>query len=186
MLVNYNLTSANNPLSIFPAYRLHENRIYERLVARFGVDNIYMLSAGWGLVRADFLTPYYDITFSQSAEGYKRRKMSDGYRDFRMLPELTDEEIFFFGGKDYLPLFLSLTKEVPGKKTVFYNSDRIPQAPDCIVKRFKTTSRTNWHYSCAHTVLSMTHISSDTCGRSKQFVVCVLRARNCFIPVLII
>jgi hypothetical protein len=65
-----NVGGARNPLGLYPAYRLYENRVYGRLVEAFGVENIYILSAGWGLIRADFLTPYYDITFSHSAEGY--------------------------------------------------------------------------------------------------------------------
>jgi hypothetical protein len=63
------------------------------------------LSAGWGLIRTDFLTPCYDITFSQSAEGYKRHRKADRYQDFRTLPARSDEDIVFFGGKDYVRLF---------------------------------------------------------------------------------
>jgi len=50
-------------------------------------------------------TPYYDITFSQSAEPYKRRRRTDHYEDFRMLADEPDEDIVFFGGKGYLALF---------------------------------------------------------------------------------
>jgi hypothetical protein len=38
-----------------------------------------------------------------------------------------DDEILFFGGKDYLPLFCSLTDAIRVKKTVFYNSARVPE-----------------------------------------------------------
>jgi hypothetical protein len=62
-----------------------------------------------GLIRADFLTPRYDITYSPSAENYKRRRRKDRYHDFCMLPQQLDDDILFFGGKDYLPLFRSLT-----------------------------------------------------------------------------
>ena len=37
---------------------------YRALVKRFGIDKTYILSAGWGLIPASFLTPYYDITFT--------------------------------------------------------------------------------------------------------------------------
>lgn len=67
---------------------------------RFGLHKVYILSAGWGLIRADFLTPYYyDVTFSQSAEGYKRRRKSDRYQDFSMLPEHAEEEIVFLAAR---------------------------------------------------------------------------------------
>lgn len=149
VLQKYNDQPEGNPLGLYPAYQLYENRTYQRLVDRFGMQKVYILSAGWGLIRADFLTPYYDITYSQSAKGYKRRRKADRYDDFRMLPDRTDDEILFFGAKDYLPLFCSLTNAIRSKKTVFYNSARVPAAPDCQLERFATSTRTNWHYECA-------------------------------------
>lgn len=154
VLLEYNEIAGYNPLGLYPAYQLYENRTYARLVDRFGLRKVYILSAGWGLIRADFLTPYYDITYSQSADGYKRRRKSDCYQDFCMLPVDLAEEIVFFGGKDYLPLFCSLTGRVRGKKRVFYNSARAPQAPGCALERFETKTRTNWHYECATAFLA--------------------------------
>jgi hypothetical protein len=153
VLLRYNEQEEDNPLGLYLAYQLYENKIYKRLVDRFGLRKVYILSAGWGLIAADFLTPYYDITFRQSAETYKRRRKADIYRDFRMLPDHTDEEVVFFGGKDYLPLFSSLTNAVRTKKTVFYNSKQTPQVIGCELRRFETTKRTNWHYECANAFL---------------------------------
>ena len=69
VLLEYNNErTEDNPLGLHPAVQLYQNKIYARLVDRFGLRKVYILSAGWGLIRADFLTPYYDITFSQSAE----------------------------------------------------------------------------------------------------------------------
>jgi hypothetical protein len=150
ILLKYNGTKQDNPLGLFPAYQLYENKIYGRLADRFGIQKLYILSAGWGLIRADFLTPYYDITFSQSAEVYKRRKKTDRYADFCMVPIATDDDIVFFGGKNYLSLFCSLTADIRSKKTVFYNSSSAPQLKGCVVKRFETTMRTNWQYNCAN------------------------------------
>jgi hypothetical protein len=117
------------------------------------VKQVYILSAGWGLIRADFLTPYYDITFSPGAETYKRRRKADRYEDFCMLPNDADDQILFLGGKDYLPLFCSLTSAVRTKKTVFYNSAQRPQVTGCQLKRFETTTRMNWHYECANALI---------------------------------
>jgi hypothetical protein len=61
----------------------------------------------------------------------------------------TDEPIVFFGGKDYVPLFNTLTKSAKGKRTVYYNSAQPPDAVGCTLKRFETTTKTNWHYKCA-------------------------------------
>src|SRR5579871_6499269 len=67
-LLKYNETPADNPRRLLPAWQLYEHSAYERLVGRLGDQNVFILSAGWGLIRADFLTPYYDITFSASAD----------------------------------------------------------------------------------------------------------------------
>lgn len=69
LLLEYNSRPGNNPLGLLPAYQLYTNGTYGRLVERLGANNVYILSAGWGLIRSDFLTPYYDITFSSSACG---------------------------------------------------------------------------------------------------------------------
>lgn len=47
-LLEYNRSAKSNPLGLYPAYRLYKNQIYERLVDRLGLDNVYILSAGWG------------------------------------------------------------------------------------------------------------------------------------------
>lgn len=152
-LLKYNLEKRDNPLRLFSAYQLYDHKTYGRLVDRLGVDSVYILSAGWGLIAAGFLTPYYDITFSQKADGYKRRRKADAYQDFRMLPEQTREDILFFGGKDYLPLFCGLTSGIKSRKTVFFNLAQAPQVPGCILRRFETRTKTNWHYECANAFL---------------------------------
>src|SRR3954468_15411313 len=73
VLLDYNRNEPDNPLRLMPAWRLYSHAVYERLVTHCGVNNVYILSAGWGLISASFLTPEYDITFSSSADGYKRR-----------------------------------------------------------------------------------------------------------------
>lgn len=55
VLLEYN-NSVHNPLGLRLAYQLYGNRTYGRLVDRFGVEKVYILSAGWGLIKADFLT----------------------------------------------------------------------------------------------------------------------------------
>jgi hypothetical protein len=147
-LLDYNREPGANPLSLRRAIDLYANPAYERIAERFGAERTYILSAGWGLIRGDFLMPNYDITFSTTAEGYKRRRKIDRYRDFVMLPDSADEPMVFFGGKDYVPLFEQLTRSIKSRRTVFYNSDAPPIAPGCSLVRFRTTTRTNWHYEC--------------------------------------
>jgi len=46
-----------------------------------------------------------------------------------MLPDETEDEILFFGGKDYVALFCELTKDMTSRRTVFYGSAEPPAAP---------------------------------------------------------
>jgi hypothetical protein len=83
-------------------------------------------------------------------DAYKRRRKADRYEDFRMLPDETADEVLFFGGKGYMPLFCKLSAGVKSKRTVFYSSGHPPDAPGCVLAKFETTTRTNWHYECAN------------------------------------
>lgn len=153
-LLAYNKSLGSNPLGLLPAWQLYENRTYKSLVDRYGVDRVYILSAGWGLIAGGFLTPAYDITFSPSAERYKRRQKRDDYNDLCMLPRDTTEPIVFFGGKDYVPLFCRLTAGAKGQRYLLYNASREPIVPGCVPIRFETATRTNWHYECANAVIA--------------------------------
>jgi hypothetical protein len=136
-LRKYNEEAGTNPLGLYPPWQLYQNRTYGRFVDPSAWKRS-ISSAGWGLIRADFLTPYYDITFSASADNYKRRRKTDRYQDFRMLCDETDEVVVFFGGKDYLPLFCALTDTVRARRTLFYRSAHVPPATGCVLKRFET------------------------------------------------
>jgi hypothetical protein len=152
-LLRYNDGPKDNPLGLLPAWQLYAHPAYRRLAENFGLANTYILSAGWGLIGATFLTPDYDITFSASAEPYKHRKKADLYDDACMLGAETAAPIVFLGGKAYVPLFCALTSAAKGPRTIFYNSDRPPSAPDCRLIRYETSTRTNWHYECAGALL---------------------------------
>ena len=147
VLRDYNQKKVNS-LGLLPAWRLYKNPAYEILADRVGQDRLYILSAGWGLIRSDFLTPKYDITFSKArnVEPYKRRSPRDAYRDIR-LPDGISGPIVFFGGRDYIPLFCRLTKGATGPRTIYY-AGRIPDAPGCALQSFGKPY-TNWHYQCA-------------------------------------
>lgn len=149
LLLEYNGNSGDNPLELLPAWQLYENPIYGRLKRHVGVENLYILSAGWGLIRADFLTPNYDITFSAQAESYKQRPKGAAYRDISMLPDGNEEPIMFFGSRPYVDLFCALTKHTRGRRVLWYNSYYRLMADGCDVRRFHPTENNNWHYECA-------------------------------------
>jgi hypothetical protein len=154
-IARYNTTPDNNPFGLSAAYELYQNETYRALVRKFGIDNTMILSAGWGLIPAGFLTPHYDITFSVSAEPYARRRKSQRYKDFTMLSAGVNGPIVFFGGRDYVPLFVELSAPAE-HKIVFYNSAVPPRAPGCLLRRFPTSTRTNWHYECARAFVAGT------------------------------
>jgi hypothetical protein len=150
LVTQANRRHLSNDCGLLPAGLLYTPSAYAELAEWAGADKLFILSAGWGLVRSDFLLPDYDITFSGSAEAFKRRKRGQRFRDFNELDDAAEEGIAFLGGKDYLPLFLALTaSSSASQRMVFYNSLIPPQAPGCTVQAYPTKRRTNWHYGCA-------------------------------------
>jgi len=153
-VIAYNRDPGDNPLSLLPAIDLYSHCAFQQLADHIGRDNTYILSAGWGLLRADFLTPNYDITFSSQAAPYKRRRKHDHFDDLRQLSPSVEAPIVFFGGKDYLPLFEELTKGA-AERIAFYNSINQPHVDGIQFKRFATSTKTNWHYQCVNAFISM-------------------------------
>ena len=155
VLVEHNGAPANNPRGLLPAWKLYRNRVYSELVDALGVGNVFILSAGWGLVSADFLLPNYDITFSKTrkSDAYKRRREADHYDDFSMRPRNAAQPVIFLGGEKYVSLFCRLTRGVESERIVFHNTADPPHAPGCELRRFGTAPQTNWQYACARAVL---------------------------------
>ena len=148
-LESYN-QKGSNPNKIYSAGDLYKPQIYKALVQKFGAENVFILSAGWGLVRSDYLLPYYDITFSNQGEPYSQRRPRDRFKDFNQLSDSgihPDETIYFFGGQSYLPLYRSLTQNIPARKVIYHSQGSAYhlQGYECI----HYGSYTNWHYICA-------------------------------------
>jgi len=147
--------SGDNPLRLLPAWQLYKDPIYksyEILVRHYGKERVYILSAGWGLIRADFLTPDYDITFSTASNVklYQRRHRQDKYDDFK-LPSDVAESAVFFGSRNYIDFFCRMTSRVrvQRQRMIFWAGNNKPDASGCMLREYKTTLRTNWHYKCA-------------------------------------
>ena len=66
----YGADPGGNPHGLLPAWQLYQHPIYKCLAGRYGLKRLYILilSAGWGLIPADYLTPVYDITFTAGAD----------------------------------------------------------------------------------------------------------------------
>ena len=160
-LVEYNqkhVGRANNPDGLLPAWQLYKPPIYGQLVNKYGQENIFILSAGWGLIRSDFLTPAYDITFSNQADEYKKRMYEkDKFSDYNALrqPEVEIKgPIVFLGGKSYVDLFCKLTEALGCRKVVFYKGYRPSVPPGYEPKAYSTKTNTNWHYLCAQDLIA--------------------------------
>lgn len=148
-LLDYN-QDGKNPDRLYKAGALYQPPIYKRLTDQYGDENVFILSAGWGLVRADFRLPYYDITFSAQADPYCQRKAGDAFKDFNQLAEVelpVNESIYFFGGQSYLQTYLRLTKDIQARKVIYHSHGEgyKIQGYECIPYR----GFTNWHYVCA-------------------------------------
>ena len=167
ILERYNAAPGENPLGLLPAWRLYKNPTYELLARRIGPERLYILSAGWGLVRADYLTPNYDITFSKARNvaKFKQRRDRDTYKDFELASGMSDS-LVFFGGRDYIPLFTKLTTNAKGLRTVFYAGTGA-SAPGCMLQRFGNPF-TNWHYQCAKNFLEQGLASGK--GQDKRIL----------------
>ena len=146
---DYNECKDENRFGLFPAYLLYKNSIYRKLVKKFGPKKVFVLSAGWGLIRSDFLLPQYNVTFTPGADEKFRRRPNDTFDDFNELSADSTEGVIFFGGKDYLPLFCQLTSSLEVNRRVYYRSIRPPDAPGCQLVRYERKAPTNWHYACA-------------------------------------
>ncbi|MDB5575301.1 MAG: hypothetical protein JWR80_477 [Bradyrhizobium sp.] len=156
VLVSYNANPGNNPLGLKPAFELYKNPAYRALVKELGASKVFILSAGWGLIGASFLTPNYDITFNAATKRkhpWKFRKRDSHFEDLCQLPSDTVEPVVFFGGKDYVPLFCRLTGGIASNRTIFYRTSKLPEqaskppdAPGCALEAFPTNTSTNWHY----------------------------------------
>ena len=151
-LLSYNAQPGENVWGLLPAYKLYQPEQYRGLVDRFGAEHVFILSAGWGIIRSDFLTPNYDITLSRPSEKedrYKWRRLGDHCEDFCHLPADDTDPVIFLGGKNYLPLFEGLTGEIAARKTIYYRSTAIEQRHGFIYEKYDCRRSTNWHYSCA-------------------------------------
>jgi len=148
---------------LLESYKLYKPSIYNSLYEKYSSD-LYILSAGWGIISSEFKIPKYDITFSKKAEKNSQRKKTDIFKDFNHLEKVNaNEKIVFLGGADYLKLFYNLTKDLPNEKIIFYKKKNIySDLPflknESLFKliKYETKASTNWHYGCAKGLLNNT------------------------------
>lgn len=161
------LEMQNESSYLTKAYELYKERldlndeIYVNLYNKFK-SNLYIISAGWGLIRADFKLPNYDITFKTGVSACNFRSFQALFNDFNHLKNIPiDEIIVFIGSPDYINLFYSMTKEIPNKKVIFWklagtpsNFKKILNDKNYCFKYYKTSKRQGWYYELARKLIN--------------------------------
>jgi hypothetical protein len=147
---------------LLPAYDLYNPEIYTLLFQHFGID-LFIFSAGWGIVRADYRLPKYDITFGKGKKNpiYAVRNPNQIFNDFNQLEGIdVNEKIVFFAGKDYVIPFCQLTDHLPNQKIIIYkNQDVLNNNPYLNNNNFQfmyyqTKKCMNWHYEFAQKLIT--------------------------------
>ena len=160
-LTRYN-EETENPYKLLRAADLCTPNVYRKLTDAFGWESVFILSAGWGLIRANYLTPYYDITFSKTAKRENQWKWRDGENiarstsDFNHLKRASispSEEIHFFVGLDYLDLCYALVQDLLATKVIHFKSRKLKadskRRAGFVYVEYVGPEKTNWHYSAA-------------------------------------
>jgi hypothetical protein len=171
-----------NPYKLYQAADLYRpsnksfRGVYRDLADAFGGDNVFVVSAGWGIIRSDYLTPNYDITFSQQAlkkYPWKWRSHEDVAafsqdRNHLDLARLSpNEEIHCFCGLDYLNMLYALTERLPGTKIVHYKSAHLDRTnerrPGFHYRKYKGPEKNRtWHYQAAKDLIKESGGTQDS------------------------
>jgi hypothetical protein len=137
------------------AIHLYSDAIYERIADAVGAENVYILSAGFGLVRGTDVIPKYNITFSNANKVLLNARITSRRRI--PLGTLRNE----IGGADQIHLFLT-----PNYISYFlganptFNTNRLSlhwragqTVPDGLeqvaIQQHVIAKRTNWQYIAA-------------------------------------
>jgi hypothetical protein len=134
------------------ALTLYKDKRYNDLRKQFGYDKVFILSAGWGLVRGDTKIPFYNVTFSNQAE-----------KECRITPVTRakhDSVIYDVGECDELHLFITpnylkywnyaFSQNMSiAKKTMLHwrKGQGCPTGNYNVLYDDCGEQRTNWHYT---------------------------------------
>lgn len=156
------LISLQELVDLTPAHNMYKNKIYNSLYNKFGND-LFIYSAGWGIVRADFKLPNYNITFSKgnNIPLYAKRNFNDEFNDYNQLKEIDENErLIFIAGKDYVLPFCNLSQHLSNEIIILHSSLSVLKNNKYLSKsnfhfvHYKTNLRTNWHYEFARKLIT--------------------------------
>ncbi len=145
-----------------PAHELYRPPIYNSLHHHYG-NNLFIFSAGWGIIRSDFRLPKYNVTYSQNNNipNYAIRNNGDVFNDFNHLEGIAlNERIILIAGSDYVLPFCQLTEDLPNEKIIIYknqillNNNQYLNYGNFQFQHYQTNRRTNWHYEFAQRLIN--------------------------------
>jgi len=148
------LVKEQNHPDLVPAYELYKNDIYYKLFNEYD-RYFYIISAGWGIIRASFKLPFYNITYSNQAKvpKYSRRTYNMKWNDFNHLLEDSNDfddnsVIILFSGKDYIEPFCKMTRSIKKRKIIKYIAENIIEKEGYEYEEYYKNG-TNWQYEAA-------------------------------------
>ncbi len=106
--------------NLLEAYRLYDNAVYKKLYKKYQ-DKLYIFSDAWGIIKASYRLPKYNVTFSSGKEKHRMRNSNPPYfNDFNHLLNIkSDDDIKLVAGSDYIIPFCEMTKSLKNKKSLF-------------------------------------------------------------------
>lgn len=153
--VDAGITLDQGNAQMYQAGQLYRPQEYHDLVEKLGKENVYILSAGWGLVRSDRLLPDYDITFSNGARKTNKYITPKCRSDKQSLHPIIegDNPVHLFITPNYLDYWDRTFAESFEAHDVLLHWHR----PDTSRYRIELHDcggrKTNWHYTAVNQFL---------------------------------
>jgi hypothetical protein len=147
--------AVSNGQNLTRAGSLYRRSIYQKLINSVGSHNVYILSAGWGLVYTDDKIPSYDITFSSSVKIPKDARITSAVRtNYDTVRQIIDgdEDIHLFITAEYAMYWMSLFPGMGGRCVVLHwrqgQATPLGWAGQTFFHNCGSC-KTNWHYIAA-------------------------------------
>lgn len=151
---HYNDINVNNPENLAQAGCLYSHPTYTTLINRFGANNVSILSAGWGLVRATDYIPTYNITFSTAQNVPRNSRITPTHRaqHLSVRNAVTEKaEVHLFLTPKYLAYWSEVNFAQDNTCILHWRAGQSMPAnwQGDVVNHDCGNARTNWHYIAA-------------------------------------
>jgi hypothetical protein len=127
---------------------LYLRSAYRELINHFDYNSVFILSAGWGLVRGDTKIPAYDITFSNQAEKDCRITPTERSGYGTVLSDVGEcDKLHLFITKAYLDYWnRAFTRYIQCKNIILHWNESFCPSENYTIARHNFEPCTNWHY----------------------------------------